>query len=147
MQRLTRERLPHFSLGKGTNAAANTREVISFLVCAHKKKQKKEKIQKKIKRRKSKKNRKRKIKKNRKGKIQKIEKGKIQKKRKKNLFSVVLDKICVFCLYPIPDSQQYVKRGSCRRLILSGLPRLFLFLFLFNVILRIFKIFCIQIMS
>ena len=60
---------------------------------------------------------------------------KIQKKKK----SVVLDKICVFCLYPIPDSQQCVKRGSCRRLILSGLPRLFLFLFLFEVILRIFK--------
>ena len=26
-------------------------------------------------------------------------------KRKKRLFSIVLDKICVFCLYPIPDSQ------------------------------------------
>ena len=37
------------------------------------------------------------------------------------LFSVVLDKICVSCLYPIPDSQQYVKRGSWRRPILSGL--------------------------
>ena len=64
----------------------------------------------------------------------KIEKGKIQKNRKtqnkkkkkkknknKKLFSVVLDKICVFHLYPILDSQQYVKRGSCRRPILSGL--------------------------
>ena len=50
--------------------------------------------------------------------------------------------MCVFCLYPIPDSQQCVKRGSCRRLILSGLPCLFLFLF--NFILRIFKIFCIS---
>ena len=35
-----------------------------------------------------------------------------EEKKKKNLFSVVLDKICVFCLYPILDSQQYVKRGS-----------------------------------
>ena len=43
------------------------------------------------------------------------------------MFLVVLDKICVFCLYHIPDSQQYVKRGSCRRLILSGLLCLFLF--------------------
>ena len=32
-----------------------------------------------------------------------------------------------FGLYPIPDSQQYVKRGSCRHLILSGLLCLFLF--------------------
>ena len=45
---------------------------------------------------------------------------KIQKEKKeKSLFSVVLDKMCVFCLYPILDSQQYVKRGSCRHLILS----------------------------
>ena len=43
------------------------------------------------------------------------------------MFSVILDKICVFCLYPIPDSQQYIKRGSCRRPILSGLLRLFPF--------------------
>ena len=50
--------------------------------------------------------------------------------------------MCVFCLYPIPDFQQCVKRGSCRRLILSGLPCLFLFLF--NVILHIFKILCIS---
>ena len=61
----------------------------------------------------------------------KIRKRKIQKnqkkKTKKNLFSVVLDKICIFCLYPIPDSQQYVKRGSCRCLILSELLCLFLF--------------------
>ena len=35
--------------------------------------------------------------------------------------------MCVFFLYPIPDSQQCVKRGSCRRLILSGLLCLFLF--------------------
>ena len=65
---------------------------------------------------------KKKIQKNRKKENPKIEKGKskkskrekkskkFKKKRKKNLFSVVLDKICVFCLYPIPDSQQYVKR-------------------------------------
>ena len=41
------------------------------------------------------------------------------------MLSVVLDKMYVFCLYPIPDSQQYVKRSSCRRLILSRLPYLF----------------------
>ena len=76
-------------------------------------------------------------------KSKKIEKGKIQKKieknqkKKGNLFLVVLDKICVFCLYPFPDSQQCVKRGSCRRLILSGL--LCLCLFLFHIIRRIFK--------
>ena len=46
---------------------------------------------------------------------------KIEKEKKKNLFSVVLDKMYVFCLYPIPDSQQRVKRDSCRRPILSGL--------------------------
>ena len=63
--------------------------------------------------------------KNRKRKIKKI---KNKKKGKKNLLSMVLDKICVFCLYPIPDSQQYVKRGSCRRPILSGLLCLFSFL-------------------
>ena len=40
-----------------------------------------------------------------------IEKEKIQKKIKKkkkkknSLFPVVLDKMCVFCLYPIPDFQ------------------------------------------
>ena len=59
-------------------------------------------------------------------KIKKIEKPKkIRKRKKKNLFSVVLDKICVFFLYPIPDSQQYVKRGSCRRPIFFGLLRRF----------------------
>ena len=36
--------------------------------------------------------------------------------------------MCIFYLYPIPDSQQCVKRGSCRRLILSGLLCFFLFL-------------------
>ena len=78
-------------------------------------------------------------KKNKKGKIQKknqkkrgekyVEKENLKKKKekKKNLFSVVLDKIFVFCLYHIPDSQQYVKRGSCRRPILSGLLCLFSF--------------------
>ena len=45
--------------------------------------------------------------------------------------SVVLDKMCVFYLYPIPDSQQCVKRGSCRRLILSRLLCLYLFIFIF----------------
>ena len=54
-------------------------------------------------------------------------KKKSKKRKKKKLFLVVLDKICVFCLYPIPDSQQYVKRGSCRRPILSGLLCLFSF--------------------
>ena len=50
-------------------------------------------------------------------------KGKIQKKKKKKkeFVLVVLDKMCVFCLYPIPDSQQCVKRGICRHPILSGL--------------------------
>ena len=74
-----------------------------------------------------------------KGKIQKIKKGKIQKKskkenpknskqkEKKSLSSIVLDKMCVFCLYPISDSQQCVKRGSCRSPILSGLLCLFSF--------------------
>ena len=56
------------------------------------------------------------------------EKNRKNGKRKWSLFSVVLDKICVFCLYPILDSQQYVKRGSCRRPILSGLLCLFSFL-------------------
>ena len=28
-----------------------------------------------------------------------------KRKRKKNLVSVVLDKMCIFCLYLIPDSQ------------------------------------------
>ena len=35
------------------------------------------------------------------------------------MFSVVLDKMCIFCLYPILDSQQCIKRGSCKRSILS----------------------------
>ena len=60
-------------------------------------------------------------KKSEKRKIQKKLKKKEEKRKKKNLFSVILDKICVFCLYPIPDSQQCVKRGSCRHPILSGL--------------------------
>ena len=55
----------------------------------------------------------------------KYKKEKIQKKskwkKKKSSFTLVLDKMCVFCLYPILDYQQYVKRGSCRRPILSGL--------------------------
>ena len=86
------------------------------------KNRKKKKIQKIEKgKRKNQKNRKRKNPK-KKGKNPKNRKRKIKKEaNQKNLFSVVLDKICVFCLYPIPDSQQYVKRGSCRRPILSGL--------------------------
>ena len=60
---------------------------------------------------------KRKIQKNQKGKSKKLKK----EKKEKGLFSVVLDKMCVFCLYPIPDSQQCIKRGSCRRPILFGL--------------------------
>ena len=68
---------------------------------------------------------KRKNPKNRKGKSKKIEKKSQKKykesKKKYSSFPVVLDKMCVFCLYPIPDFQQYVKRGSCRRPILSGL--------------------------
>ena len=43
------------------------------------------------------------------------------------MFSVVLDKIYVFCLYLILDFQQYVKTGSCRRQILFGLLCLFSF--------------------
>ena len=82
------------------------------------KKKKKKKIQKKTRKFK---------KKSKKIKNQKEENPKRSKKKRKNLFSVVLDKICVFCLYPIPDSQQYVKRGSCRRPILSGLLCLFSF--------------------
>ena len=57
----------------------------------------------------------------RKRKIKKKGKKEEKRKRKKNLFPIVLDKICVCCLYPIPDSQQYVKRGNCRRQFLSGL--------------------------
>ena len=67
--------------------------------------------------------------KKKKGKIQKkIEKEKSKTKgekknqrKKKSLSSVILDKMRVFCLYPIPDSQQCLKRGSCRHPILSGL--------------------------
>ena len=96
------------------------------------KKQKKEKFKKNIEKKIQKKQKKEKSKKNRKGKNPKKQKNQKlkneEKKRKKKLFSVVLDKICVFCLYPIPDSQQYVKRGSCRRSILSGLLCLFSFL-------------------
>ena len=105
MQRLTRERLPRFQFGQT-------------------KKIRKKENPKKQKRKNPKKNRKRKNPK-------KIEKRKIQKKqkkRKKNLFSVILDKICVFCLYIIPDSQQSVKRGSYRRQILSGLLCFFIIL-------------------
>ena len=60
-------------------------------------------------------------------KFKKKERKSKKQKKKKSLFSVVLDKMCVFCLYPIPDSQQRVKRDSCRRLILSRLLCLFSF--------------------
>ena len=43
------------------------------------------------------------------------------KKEEKSLSSIVLDKMRVFCLYPIPKSQQCVKKGNCRRPILFGL--------------------------
>ena len=95
---------------------------------------------KKIKQQKKKNPKNRKIKKQKKEKSKKIEKGKnsknkkkenpqkngkrkkIQKKKKrKSLFPAVLDKMCIFCLYPIPDSQQCVKRDSCRCPILSEL--------------------------
>ena len=59
-------------------------------------------------------------------KIKKIERKKIKNRKEKSLFSVVSDKMCVFCFYPILDSQECVKRGSCRRLILFGLFVLFL---------------------
>ena len=43
-------------------------------------------------------------------------KGKIQKNRKKkeknSSFPVVLDKMCVFCLYPIPDLSAIRKEGQ-----------------------------------
>ena len=58
---------------------------------------------------------------------QKNEKKKKKKWKKKVCFPVVFDKMCVFCLYPIPDSQQYVKMGSCRCPILFGLLCLFSF--------------------
>ena len=51
-----------------------------------------------------------------------------KKKKEKEFVSIVPNKMCVFCLYPIPDSQQCVKRGSCKCLILSGLLCLFSFL-------------------
>ena len=89
-------------------------------------KNRKEKNSKKI----EKKNQKKENPKNQKKKKEKENSKKIEKRRskkKRNLFSVVLDKICVLCLYPIPDSQQYVKRDSCRRPILSGLLCLFSF--------------------
>ena len=59
-------------------------------------------------------------------KSKKTKKRKKNKKRKRVCFPVVLDKMCVFSFYPIPVSQQRVKRGSCRCPILSGL--LFVFL-------------------
>ena len=100
-------------------------------------KKQKRKIQKKIEKKNSKKSNKKENpkkqkkenpKKQKKEKFKKSEKSEKSKiKKKKNLFSVVLDKICVLCLYPIPDSQQYVKRGSCRRPILSGLRSIFSF--------------------
>ena len=103
---------------KYIDAAANTREVTSFLVWA--KGQMQQLTRERLPRfqfgtqKKNKKLEKKNNKNQKKGKIQKIEKK--NQKRK-----IVLDKMCVFCLYPIPDSQQCVKRGSCRHSILSGL--------------------------
>ena len=34
------------------------------------------------------------------------------RKKKKSLFIVVLDKMCVFCLYPIPDLSAICKEGQ-----------------------------------
>ena len=121
VHRLTRESHFIFRLRKSTDATANTRKLLYFQIGqryglqqltresyfifssgTHKSKNRKKKSKKQKNPKKS-------------------EKGKSKRKEEKNLSSVVLDKICVFCLYPIPDSQQYVKRGSCRRPILSGL--------------------------
>ena len=60
MQQLMREKFLVFSMGKGTGAAANTREVISFLVWAHKKKENPKKKRKSKKKSKKKINQKRK---------------------------------------------------------------------------------------
>ena len=62
----------------------------------------------------------RKIGKEKNSKNRKKKKG-IKSKKKKSSFLVLLDKMCVFCLYHIPDYQQCVKRGSCRCPILSRL--------------------------
>ena len=87
-----------------------------------KSKSKKKKNHKEIKKRKnSKKSKKKKQRKEKDKKNQKSIIIKNQKKKKESLFSVVLDKICVFCFYPIFGSQQCVKSGSCRRSILFGL--------------------------
>ena len=104
MQRLTQESYFVFSLGTQKN-------------------QKIEKKKRKRKKKTKKNQKKRKIEKKKKKEEKKIDKSKkIDKKikKEKSLFAVVLDKMCVFCLYPILDSQQCVKRGSCRRPILSG---------------------------
>ena len=111
MQRLTRKSYFIFSLGKGTDAAANTRRLLCFqLGHTIKKKQKKKKIKN--------------FKKKKEKEIKKIESP---KKNKKIIyeFLVLADKMCVFSLYPIPDSQQCLKRGSCRPPILSRLLCLF----------------------
>ena len=115
---------------------------------------------KKIKKRNRKRNRKRKkIQKNQNGKIQKkkqkkekikkIEKEnpkKSKKRKEESLFSVALDKMCVFCLYPITDSLQCVKRDNCRSPILSGL--LFRLIFiepcLFILFIYFIETFCIS---
>ena len=76
-------------------------------------KKKNPKKTKKIEKEKSKKNQKK----------RKIEK---RKREKEFVFSSSGQNMRLLSL-PIPDSQQYVKRGSCRRLILSGLLCLFSF--------------------
>ena len=86
-----------FRSSKGTDAATNTKKLLRLQFGhTHKNSKKKEK------------------------KNQKNEKITPKKKRKRVCFPVVLYKMCIFCLFPIPDSQQCVKRGSCRCPILSG---------------------------
>ena len=80
-------------------------------------KNRKEKIQKKNKKGKSKK----KIEKKKSKKKEKRKKSRKEEKKKKEFAFSSPEQNMRFCLYPIPDSQQYVKRGSCRRQILSGL--------------------------
>ena len=157
MQQLTRERLPRFQFGykkKNQKKKSDKRKIQKSRKRKKSKKNQEKENSKKIRKRKIQKNRKkkrkkskkirkkRKLKKNKKEKNAKKQKRKIQKKQKRNnpkkiekgkiqkkkvCFSVVLDKMCVFCLYPIPDSQQYIKRDSCRRPILSGLLCVFSF--------------------
>ena len=88
--------------------ASNIRGKLNQIKVKKKRKKikRKRKIQKKIRK-------KRKIQKNPKEKVKKSEKGKSKKEEKeKILFSIILDKICVFCLYPIPDFSAIRKEGQ-----------------------------------